>query len=144
MERLKVVPAWLLATERHIFTFQYGEIKRILQCAVVFPVKYLHSSMERLKGPGSCVSNCCSTHLHSSMERLKVSGEGERRLEMLIFTFQYGEIKRRTSWKAGYRFQNLHSSMERLKGSDTTRAMPASDKFTFQYGEIKSHKIWHP
>ena len=57
-----------------------------------------------------------SADLHSSMERLKATGFAIIITHLTIFTFQYGEIKRR----------------------DKMRKWAGILRFTFQYGEIKS------
>ena len=75
----------------------------------------LHSSMERLKDGRTLLLSHRREHLHSSMERLKAVPAGCHRNPWLLFTFQYGEIKRAGDGFYPHPRRDLHSSMERLK-----------------------------
>ena len=115
MERLKVGKNCHIRTSTVTFTFQYGEIKRLLNgccefCTMEFTFQYgeiksvyeqllwgidkhLHSSMERLKVLMHQKGVTAYRDLHSSMERLKAFlNQPPTTLKM-----------------------HLHSSMERLK-----------------------------
>ena len=94
MERLKGTAPDTRTGRIFLFTFQYGEIKRLAACSRAVLYGYLHSSMERLKGTVSPMRVTWQAYLHSSMERLKVSTPPTGGYYLIKFTFQYGEIKR--------------------------------------------------
>ena len=71
MERLKVAAQLKADESSKTFTFQYGEIKRIMQKYNDWDKIHLHSSMERLKVQKADRSVASAYDLHSSMERLK-------------------------------------------------------------------------
>ena len=79
------------------FTFQYGEIKRVL-----------HNGVAEI-----LVS---FTFQYGEIKRLKEILEWA---SLITFTFQYGEIKSRASLRKRPKGTDLHSSMERLKVEST-------------------------
>ena len=78
------------------------------------------------------------------MERLK-AGKRQRRLEMLIFTFQYGEIKRRQTLRYVIRWLSFTFQYGEIKRNLLLAMSLTVVLFTFQYGEIKSsYGHWNP
>ena len=79
-------------------------------------MKYLHSSMERLKAVPLTLQTGHSSIFTFQYGEIKSSTESSVVSLSTEFTFQYGEIKRVTVNKTAICNDDLHSSMERLKG----------------------------
>ena len=163
MVRLEMPRYFGLCNVSSAFTFQYGQIRNI---CIYFCIHIKFSIYIPVWLDQKCIRNAkiepSKSNLHSSMVRLEIYRAKEFCILMIVFTFQYGQIRNYSQDRiAGLlkriyipvwldqkyiRFTNaktftsyLHSSMVRLEMPSKNIFTVQDEPFTFQYGQIRNY-----